>query len=162
MITACRALVLGAVVATAIGLAGCTGGAESEPEDSLDTGATADVSASGTAPIVFAFVCAGGSSDRTETYTTYSAVWRDDRADCIAERITGTKMSAQQRAAVDAADGDATLEELAAACAVRGDAPWTAAVTSSEQAHVAAGLAEYCPGHPEIDHLRDALAAWRD
>ena len=156
-----RALAAGVVVAAAIGLAGCTAGAESEPEDSIDSSATAGVSASGTAPIVFAFVCAVGSSDRTETYTTYSAVWEDERTDCRAERITGTELSSQQRAAVQAAAGDATLEELAAECAVRGTGPWTGAVGSAAEAHVAAGLLEYCPGHPETDHLQDAVAAWR-
>jgi hypothetical protein len=161
VITVRRALAVGVVVAAAIGLVGCTTGAESEPEDSLDTGATSGVSASGTSPIVFAFVCADGSSERTETYTTYSAVWEDDRTDCTAERITGTEMSSQQRAAVQATDGGATLEELASGCAVRGSGPWVEAVTSSARAHVAAGLLEYCPGHPETDHLRDALAAWR-
>ena len=100
-----RALAVGVVVAAAIGLVGCTTGAESEPEDSLDTGATSGVSASGTSPIVFAFVCADGSSERTETYTTYSAVWEDDRTDCTAERITGTEMSSQQRAAVQDRSG---------------------------------------------------------
>ncbi|MDP4334971.1 hypothetical protein Q7F20_16470 [Curtobacterium sp. A7_M15] len=161
MISVRRALAVGAVVAAAIGLAGCTPSAESEPGDSLDTTATSGVEVSGTAPIVFAFVCAVGTSDRSETYTTYSAVWDDDRTDCRAQRITGTEMSSQQRAAVDAAEGDATLEELATTCAVRGTGPWTAAVDSSTEAHVAAGLLEYCPGHPETEHLRDAISAWR-
>ncbi|WIB78972.1 hypothetical protein DEJ28_07695 [Curtobacterium sp. MCPF17_002] len=161
MNTVRRALAAGALVAVAIGLVGCTAEAESDPEDSIDTSATAGVSASGTAPIVFAFVCAVGSSDDTETYTTYSAVWEDERTDCQAQRITGTEMSSQQRAAVQAAAGDATLEELAAGCAVRRTGPWTRAVGSVTEAHVAAGLLEYCPGHPETDHLRDAVAAWR-
>ncbi|WP_439691322.1 hypothetical protein ACRQ4B_10120 [Curtobacterium sp. SP.BCo] len=161
MITVRRALAVGVVVAAAMGLAGCTAGAESEPEDSLDTGVTSGVTASGTSPIVFAFVCDVGSSGRTETYTTYSAVWQDDRTACTVQRITGTEMSTQQRAAVQAARGDATLEELAEACAVRGSGPWADAVTSARQANAAAGLLEYCPGHPETDHLRDAVAAWR-
>lgn len=156
-----RALAAGLVVAAAIGLAGCTTDAESEPEDSIDSSATAGVAATGSAPIVFAFVCAVGSSDRDETYTTYSAVWGDDRTDCTAQRITGSEMSSQQRAAVRAAADAATLEQLAAGCAVRGTGPWVRAVGSADEARVAAGLLEYCPGHPEIDHLRDALAAWR-
>lgn len=156
-----RALAAGVLVAAGIGLAGCTSTAESEPEESVDSGATSGVPASGTAPIVFAFVCAVGSTDRTETYTTYSAVWEDGRTDCEADRITGTEMSSQQRAAVDAADGVATLEELAATCAVRGVGPWVRTVRTAAEAHLAAGLVEYCPGHPETDHLRDAVAAWR-
>ncbi|AOX67017.1 MULTISPECIES: hypothetical protein [unclassified Curtobacterium] len=161
MITVRRALAAGVVAAAAIGLVGCTTGAESEPGDSLDTTATSGVAVSGTAPIVFAFVCDVGTSDRSETYTTYSAVWDDERTDCRAQRITGTEMSTQQRSAVDAAEGDATLEELATTCAVRGTGPWAASVDSSAEAHVAAGLLEYCPGHPETEHLRDAIAAWR-
>ncbi|WP_144715579.1 hypothetical protein [Curtobacterium pusillum] len=161
MITVRRALTVGVLVAAAIGLTGCTADADSDPEDSLDAGSTSGVSASGTSPVVFAFVCATGSAGRTETYTTYSAVWDDDRTDCSADRITGTEMSPQQRAAVDATDGDATLEELAATCAERGTGPWVGAVESARAAHVAAGLLEYCPGHPETGHLRDAVAAWR-
>ncbi|MBA8990111.1 hypothetical protein FHW23_001357 [Curtobacterium pusillum] len=161
MITVRRAIAASVLVAAGIGLTGCTTGAESEPEDSLDPSATSGVSASGTSPIVFAFVCSVGSSDRTETYTTYSAVWADRRTDCTAERITGTEMSSQQRAAVDAADGDATLEELAAGCAVQGSGRWAGTIGSAAEAHVAAGLLEYCPGHPETAHLRDAIAAWR-
>lgn len=161
MITVRRALATGVVVAAAITLAACTAGAESDPEDSIDSSATAGVSSTGTAPIVFAFVCADGSTDRTETYTTYSAVWEDQRTDCTAQRITGTEMSSQQRAAVSAAEGDATLEDLAAQCAVRRTGLWADAVGSAAEAHVAAGLLEYCPGHPETDHLQDALAAWR-
>lgn len=156
-----RSLAVGTLVAAAMGLAGCTAGAESEPEDSIDRSATGGVSASGTAPIVFAFVCAVGSSDRTETYTTYSAAWEDDRTDCRAQRITGTELSSQQRAAVQAAAGDATLEQLAAGCAVQRTGPWVGTVDSVTEAHVAAGLLEYCPGHPETDHLQDAVAGWR-
>jgi hypothetical protein len=152
---------VGVVVAAAVGLVGCTAGSESAPEDSIDSSATAGVSATGTSPIVFAFVCAAGSPDRTETYTTYSAVWQDSRTDCTAQRITGTEASSQQRDAVLAAAGAATLQELAADCAVRGTGPWVEAVTSSERAHLAAGLLQYCPGHPETGHLRDAVAAWR-
>lgn len=156
-----RALAVGVFAVVAAGLAGCTAGAESEPEDAIDSGPTSGVAASGTSPIVFAFVCRVGSSDRTETYTTYSAVWRDDRTDCTADRITGTEMSSQQRSAVEAADGAATLEELAATCAVRGTGPWTVPVDGATAANLAAGLLEYCPGHPETERLRDATAAWR-
>jgi hypothetical protein len=159
--TARRLLAACVVVAAGIGLAGCTTDAESEPEGSVDGSATAGVSATGTSPIVFAFVCSVGSTDRVETYTTSSAAWQDDRSDCRARRITGTEMSDQQRSAVQAASGDATLEELAAACAERGSGPWVRAVRSVAEAHVAAGLLEYCPGHPETGRLRDAVAAWR-
>jgi ABC-type glycerol-3-phosphate transport system substrate-binding protein len=154
-------LAAGIALAAALMVAGCTTSAESEPEDSLDTGATTDVTASGSSPVVFAFVCATGTGDETETYTTYSAAWEDDRTRCSATRITGTEMSSQQRSAVDAADGDATLEELAATCAVRGTGPWADAVTSEAQEHVAAGLLRYCPGHPDVERLRDAVDAWR-
>lgn len=156
-----RALAAGLVVAGALGLTACTTVSESDPGDSLDTGATSGVTASGTSPIVFAFVCATGTSEGSETYSTYSAVWDDERTDCTADRITGTEMSSQQQAAVDAADGDATLEELAATCAVRGTGPWVDAVDSEVEAHRAEGLVQYCPGHPETDHLRAAIAAWR-
>jgi len=166
VITVRRTLVAGVVVAAAMGLAGCTAGSEPDPEDSFDTAATSEAPATGTSPIVFAFVCSDGPAERdsataTETYTTYSAVWDDDRTDCTAERITGTEVSSQQRDAVQATAGDATLEDLAAACAVRRTGPWVDAVRSAAQAHVAAGLLEYCPGHPETRHLRDALGAWR-
>ncbi|WP_022906385.1 hypothetical protein [Curtobacterium sp. B18] len=161
MITLRRALAAIVVATVAVGLVGCTTGAESEPGDSLDTAATSGVAASGAAPIVFAFVCETGVSGRTETYTTYSAVWEDDRTDCRARRITGTTMSSQQRAAVDAGRGDATLEGLAATCALRGSGPWARAVDSAAEANVAAALLLYCPGHPETGHLRDAIAAWR-
>lgn len=127
----------------------------------MDSATSSDVVPSGTSPIVFAFVCATGDADETETYTTYSAVWQDDRSGCRAKRITGTEMSAQQRAAVTATDGAASLEELATRCASTEGVPWTAAITDDDQARVAAGLARYCPGHPAMDHLRDALAAYR-
>jgi len=152
---------LSAAVLVACGLAGCTAQAESEPDDVVDSTPSSQVEASGTSPIVFAFVCRVDDSDRTETYTTYSAVWKDARSACRAERITGTEASAQQRAAVRATDGAASLEELATTCAVTGHGPWTAAITSEHDADVAAGLAQYCPGHPEMDHLHDAIAAYR-
>lgn len=154
-------LAVGIVVAGAVLLAGCTTSAETQPEDAFGTGATSDATATGSSPIVFAFVCRVGSSGRTETYTTYSAVWEDARTECRTQRITGTEMSAQQRAAVQATDGAATLEVLAAACALRGTGPWAGAVESEADDRRAAGLLEYCPGHPDIDHLRDAVAAWR-
>lgn len=127
----------------------------SEEPTSSDTGV-----GSGASPVVFAFVCDGDGSDRA-SYTTYSAVWEAERADCAAKRLTGSVPSGQQQAAVTAARGDATLVELASACAVRGTDPWTSAVADERSAHVAAGLLRYCPGHPETDHLRDALAAYR-
>jgi hypothetical protein len=131
----------------------------SEDPTSSDTGV-----GSGASPVVFAFVCDGdGDGDGSDraTYTTYSAVWEAERADCTAKRLTGSVPSSQQQAAVEAARGDATLVELASACAVRGSDPWTSAVVDERGAHVAAGLLRYCPGHPETDHLRDALAAYR-
>ena len=170
-----RALAAVVVVLGTVGLAACTTG-QPEPEDSLDTATRSEVSATGSAPIVFAFVCSGaadGSSDpegggpsddpdgTAATYTTYAAVWEAERTDCRAERITGTEMSAQQRAAVRATDGTATLEELAATCAERGTEPWRDPVSTPERAELAAGLVAYCPGHPDRDHLRDALEAYR-
>ncbi|KTR53276.1 hypothetical protein [Curtobacterium oceanosedimentum] len=174
MITVRRALAAVVVVLGAAGLTACTTG-QPEPEDSLDTAARSEVSATGSAPIVFAFVCSGaadGSTDSgdepsddpdgtAETYTTYAAVWEAERADCRAERITGTEMSAQQRAAVRATDGAATLEELAATCAERGASPWRDGVSTPEQADLAAGLVAYCPGHPDRDRLQEALTAYR-
>lgn len=164
MITARRALAAGLVVLGALGLSACTTG-QTEPEESLDGTTQAEVSASGSAPIVFAFVCStdadADAGDATETFTTYAAAWEAERADCTARPITGSGMSAQQQAAVRATDDHVDLRELAATCAERGVAPWDAAVTTDEQAHLAAGLLEYCPGHPEHDHLRRALATYR-
>jgi hypothetical protein len=171
VITVRRTLAAAFVVLGAVALTACTAG-QPEPEDSLDSAARSEVSATGSAPIVFAFVCSGaadGSSDTTgvdadgtgETYTTYAAVWEAERTDCRAERITGTEMSAQQRAAVRAADGTATLEELAATCAERGASPWRDGVATPEQAELAAGLVAYCPGHPDRDRLQESLTAYR-
>ncbi|MFZ6993074.1 hypothetical protein ACO0E1_14375 [Curtobacterium sp. RRHDQ66] len=144
------------------GIAGCTAGAESEPDDSVDSTPSSSVAASGTAPMVFAFVCQDdGVPSRTETFTTYSAVWEAERTDCRAQRITGTEASAQQQDAVDATAGESTIEQLAATCAVSGAAPWTTPIESAAEARTAAGLAIYCPGHPEMKHLRDAIAAYR-
>ncbi|ROP58560.1 hypothetical protein EDF19_3589 [Curtobacterium sp. PhB115] len=141
-----------------LGLVGCSGAGPdtdaSEEPTSSETGLGA-----GASPVVFAFVCDDGRD--TETYTTYSAVWEAERTACTAERLTGSEPSTQQQAAVDAAQDDATLVELASTCAVRGTAPWTAEVSSDAQAHVAAGLLQYCPGHPETDRLRDALTTYR-
>ena len=157
-----RTLATAAVVAAAaLALAGCTTGAESEPEDSLDGATAATSDADGTSPIVFAFVCSDGSEAGRTTYTTAAAAWQDRRTHCTAERITGSVPSTQQRSAVEAAHGAATLEELAATCAERGTGPWTDAVRSTDEASLAAGLTAYCPGHPEIDHLRDAISSWR-
>jgi hypothetical protein len=154
-----RLTLLGVVVAVTAVLTGCSSvGPDtdaSEDPTSSDTGL-----GSGASPVVFAFVCAADGSD-SETYTTYSAVWEAERADCSAKRLTGSVPSSQQQAAVAAARGDATLVELASTCAVRGAAPWTSAVADARGAHVAAGLLRYCPGHPETDRLRDALAAYR-
>jgi hypothetical protein len=174
VITVRRTLAAVVVVLGAVGLTACTTG-QPEPEDSLDSAARSEVSATGSAPIVFAFVCSGsadgdgsggdtasGDGDGTaETYTTYAAVWEAERTDCRAERITGTEMSAQQRAAVRATDGTATLEELAATCAERGASPWRDGVATPDQADLAAGLVAYCPGHPDRDRLQQALAAYR-
>ncbi|MBT1679452.1 hypothetical protein [Curtobacterium aurantiacum] len=154
-----RLALLGVVVAVTAALSGCSSvGPDtdaSEDPTSSDTGL-----GSGASPVVFAFVCDGDGADR-ETYTTYSAVWEADRSDCAAKRLTGSVPSSQQQAAVDAARGDASLVELASACAVRGSDPWTSAVADDRGAHVAAGLLRYCPGHPETDRLRDALTAYR-
>jgi hypothetical protein len=160
VITARRALAAGLVVLGALGLSACTTG-QTEPEESLDGTTQAEVSASGSAPIVFAFVCSTDAGEVTETFTTYAAAWEAERADCTAKPITGSSMSAQQQAAVRATDDHVDLRELAATCAERGVAPWDTAVTTDEQAHLAAGLLEYCPGHPEHDHLRRALATYR-
>jgi hypothetical protein len=115
----------------------------------------------GTAPIVFAFTCTVGDGPSVETYTTSSAVWQDRRTSCTAAPITGTVPSEQQQSALDAAQGDATLEELAAGCAVSGTGPWRSPIQTAEESHLAAGLARYCPGHPDIERLRDELAAYR-
>ncbi|MFJ5145498.1 hypothetical protein [Curtobacterium sp. NPDC088465] len=175
MITVRRTLAAAFVVLGAVALTACTAG-QPEPEDSLDSAARSEVSATGSAPIVFAFVCSGAADDSSgagsdttgddadgtgETYTTYAAVWEAERTDCRAERITGTEMSAQQRAAVRAADGTATLEELAATCAERGASPWRDGVSTPEQAELAAGLVAYCPGHPDRDRLQESLTAYR-
>ncbi|MEK6343857.1 MAG: hypothetical protein V4737_08460, partial [Curtobacterium sp.] len=66
-----------------------------------------------------------------------------------------------QADAVRAADGTATLEELAAGCAVRGAGPWVERVGTEQAAKRAAGLLAYCPGHPERDRLREALTSYR-
>ncbi len=146
-------------------LAGCTAGAAPEPDASVDRAPTSAVDETGGAPIVFAFVCEGGPGgerpDGSATYTTYAAVWADERTHCRAERVTGTTASSQQRAAVEAAAGNASLEDLAATCAVSGTAPWTTPIGSAAEAAAAAGLALYCPGHPEMEHLREAIAAYR-
>lgn len=179
-----RPLVAGFVVLGALGLAACTPG-QPEPEDALDTGGRSEVAASGSAPIVFAFVCdddggsadigsddtgsdgaradgdSDGDGDGTATYSTYAAVWEAGRTDCRAERVTGSEMSAQQRAAVRATGGRVSLEDLAATCAERGAAPWRSAVETDEQADLAAGLVEYCPGHPDRARLQEALTAYR-
>jgi hypothetical protein len=156
-----RALTAGLGVVVCAVLAGCTSGPGGEPEERSDAAVGVTAEASGTSPVVFAFVCSGGVSDETETYTTYSAVWDDERTACTAERITGTEMSSQQRSAVAAAEGDATLEELAADCAVRGTGPWVEPVDSATAARVGESLLRYCPGHPETSRLRAAVAAWR-
>ncbi|PZF59530.1 hypothetical protein DEJ23_00305 [Curtobacterium sp. MCSS17_008] len=161
-----RTLAAALVVVGALGFVGCTAGADPERDDPVDQDSTSEVTSSGSAPIVFAFVCDdggvdSGGEDASETYTTYAAVWEADHTDCRAERITGTEMSAQQRAAVRATDGRASLEELAATCAERGVAPWRSSVETTAQADLAAGLLEYCPGHPDHHRLRDALAAHR-
>ncbi|MGN7191446.1 MULTISPECIES: hypothetical protein [unclassified Curtobacterium] len=161
MLSSRRALVTMLVVVGALGLAGCTPSGEPEAADSADTGSRTGVAASGSAPIVFAFVCGTGDGDATETYSTYAAAWEAERTDCSAKPVTGTEPSAQQEAAVSAADEGATLQELAATCAERGVAPWTAPVSSPAEAGLAAGLLEYCPGHPERDRLQDALRAYR-
>ncbi|MCS6575447.1 hypothetical protein NYS52_12995 [Curtobacterium flaccumfaciens pv. flaccumfaciens] len=154
-----RSALLGVVVAVTAVLTGCSSvGPDtdaSEDPTSSDTGL-----GSGASPVVFAFVCGGDGADRA-SYTTYAAVWEAARADCSAKRLTGSVPSSQQQSAVTAARGDATLVELASACAVRDSAPWTSAVADERGAHVAEGLLRYCPGHPETDRLRDALAAYR-
>jgi hypothetical protein len=116
---------------------------------------------SGSSPVVFTFTCSVGDGPATETYTTSAAVWEDGRTSCTAAPITGTQPSRQQQSALDAAAGDATLAELAEGCAVSGTAPWTTPVTTPAQANLAAGLERYCPGHPEIDRLREALTVYR-
>ncbi|WIE66397.1 hypothetical protein DEI99_007630 [Curtobacterium sp. MCLR17_036] len=151
-----RAALLGVLLVTV--LAACSGqGADADPTEG-PTGSESVVS-DGASPVVFAFECDDGG-DR-ERYTTYSAVWEAERSSCTAHRLTGSVPSEQQQAAVRAADGAATLVELAATCADTGTAPWTTAVTTRRGAQVAAALLRYCPGHPETDHLRDALSTYR-
>jgi hypothetical protein len=151
-----------ALAAAVLTLTACSSSPADDPTESFAGTPPSSVVASGTAPIVFAFVCAVGGSGEEQTYTTASAVWQDHRTDCSVERITGTEPSAQQRSAVAATSGVADLETLARACAVSGTAPWTTPVASRDDALLAAGLERYCPGHPEIGHLRAALAAWQD
>jgi len=154
--------VTASLAATVLMLTACSSTPSDEPTESFDGTAPSSVVASGSGPVVFAFVCAVGTSGEEQTYTTASAVWEDHRTDCSVERITGTEPSAQQRSAVAATAGVADLETLARTCAVSGTAPWTTPVTSRDDALLAAGLVRYCPGHPEIGHLRAALAAWPD
>ncbi|PZE68888.1 hypothetical protein [Curtobacterium sp. MCBD17_021] len=132
-----------------------------DAEDPISSSAADPSGPTGSSPIVFAFTCDTGDGAEQETYTTAAAVWEDGRTSCTAAPITGTEPSEQQRSALDAAAGDVTLEQLAAGCAVSGTAPWTSAVTSPSQAHLASGLERYCPGHPEIERLRRALAAYQ-
>lgn len=152
-------MLLGAVLAGVLAplLVGCSG-AGPDTDSSEDPTSSETGLGSGASPVVFAFVCDDG--DR-ETYTTYSAVWEAERTSCAAQRLTGSVPSEQQQAAVDAARGDATLVELASTCAVTGTAPWTSAVADDGAAHLADGLLQYCPGHPETDRLRDALSTYR-
>jgi hypothetical protein len=154
-----RLALVSVVVAVTAVLAGCSS-AGPDTDSSEDPTSTDSGIGSGASPVVFAFVCDGDGVDRA-TYTTYSAVWEAERTACTARRLTGTVPSSQQQAAVDAARGEATLAELASACAVRGTEPWTSAVADDGRARLAAGVLEYCPGHPETDRLRDALAAYR-
>ncbi|WJX99671.1 hypothetical protein [Curtobacterium sp. 458] len=152
-------LTLALVVTASVLLSACTS-AEAEPEEPSSTRA-AGAAVTGTAPVMFAFRCRRGTGDATETYTTYSAAWEDRRASCTATRTTGSAMSDQQADAVRAADGTATLDELAAWCAVRGAGPWVERVRTADAAKRAAGLLAYCPGHPERDRLQEALATYR-
>jgi len=160
-VTPLRSALVTTVVVGALALAGCTAGQDPADDDARDTASASEVAASGSAPIVFAFVCRTAEGDATETFTTYAAAWEADRTDCTAKPITGSEMSAQQQAAVRATGGRVALRDLAATCAERGVAPWDAPVVTDGQASLAAGLLEYCPGHPEHDHLRQALAAHR-
>lgn len=147
------------VVAATVLLSACTS-AEADPEEPSSTRA-AGVAVTGTAPVMFAFTCRTGKGDSTETYTTYSAVWEDRRGSCEATRTTGSAMSDQQADAVRAAQGSATLDELAAWCAERGAGVWVERIRTAEAAKRAAGLLAYCPGHPERDRLREALTTYR-
>lgn len=147
-------------------LTGCSSFADPADRAEADeptgsTGVSESSGPSGSSPVVFTFTCSVGDGSATETYTTSAAVWEDGRTSCTAAPITGTQPSRQQQSALEAAAGDATLAELAEGCAVSGTAPWTTPVRSREQANVAAGLERYCPGHPEIDRLRDALTVYR-
>ncbi|MFS0730250.1 hypothetical protein ABC270_09245 [Curtobacterium sp. 1P10AnD] len=153
------ALAVALVVTASVLLSACTS-AEADPEEPSSTRAAGDAVA-GTAPVMFAFTCRTGKGDSTETYTTYSAVWEDRRASCTATRTTGSAMSDQQADAVRAADGTATLDELAASCAERGAGAWVERVRTAAAAKRAAGLLAYCPGHPERDRLREALTSYR-
>jgi hypothetical protein len=161
-------LALGVALTAVTGCSSTETGPRAEAADRTPTAATGAPStpsntsgATGTSPIVFAFTCTVGDGPSVETYTTSSAVWEDGRTSCTAAPITGTFPSAQQQSALDAAAGDATLEQLAAGCAVSGTGPWRAPIATVEQEHVASGLERYCPGHPDIDRLRAALAAHR-
>jgi hypothetical protein len=151
-----------------IAVTALTGCSSSDPSTGPAAGESVPASAgtessgpSGQSPVVFTFTCSVGDGPETETYTTSAAVWEDGRTSCTAAPITGTEPSQQQQSALDAASGHATLARLAEGCAVSGTAPWTTPVRSRAEAGLAAGLDRYCPGHPDIEQLREALAAYR-
>lgn len=152
---------------TLLAVVGCSAGGASPSGDRSAEIGEAEATASAApvqdgahrSPVIFAFRCDDG--DHTDTYTTYDAVWAADRSSCTAERLTGSVPSGQQRRAVATAGGTATLRDLAARCAVSEGSPWDGEVTSSRQARIAEALAVYCPGHPRMDDLREALEAYR-
>lgn len=114
----------------------------------------------GTSPVIFRFRCLDDPADPTAgatVFATYAAVWAASERSCTAEHVVGTVPSAQQQAALDATEGHSTLRGLAAACAVTGDAFVPTIRTRSEEL-TAEGVIRYCPGHPDIDRLRAAVA----
>jgi hypothetical protein len=150
------------VLAVAV-LVGCSDASQPAADDVAGhpaTEADVDRADSHASPVIFAFTCESAAG-RSATYTTYAAVWEAERTSCSADRLTGSVPSEQQQAALDATRGTVTLQTLAATCAVRGSEPWDGVITNRSGALLAAGAELYCPGHPEMDHLREALAAYR-
>jgi hypothetical protein len=149
-----RALVpvWGAVV---IALAGCAAADAPDPSGVVVVRPTPSADTPAGAPIVFALHCGG------VTYTTYDAAWDARTTTCTVSRLAGDEPSAQQASAVAAADGAATIDELAATCAEVGSAAWTGPVADADAARLAEGLLRYCPGHPQADRLRNALTTYR-
>lgn len=133
---------------------------------------TADPSAADTGPVVFAFRCHTATGTSTPgrgtrggrggvtLFTTDAAAWEARSDDCTAVRIAGSVPSEQQRAAVAAGGGAVTLRQLAGRCAEVGTGPFRGVVHSDRELLEARAVLRYCPGHPQIDRVRAAIAAY--